>query len=452
MSEPRPDADAADADRGFGPGSSALLALTFLGLFHYVGIETWGHGRESFPRLLVLVAVVVGGSRLRSLERRIGTPNMLALAALALAAWLARSLGLACRDALLNPGLATSAIDIARNVYEAGNQFVAGHNPYGERCQLGHVITPGPHITNTGGVLRMFGLEYRYGFPYFPAMILAYLPFRSLADGLHSIRLGNAAYLVIAALGAAVLAGKSVARPNSLLAASLALVAFLGVEVLAPEHFQLGVTDICIAAFAVVAYAALASEHVVVAGVFLGIAQAAKLLPGPLLMLPALAYVSGLQGRRRLFGAYALVSVILITPAFAANPEGFVSSTVAFYLTYHNVGDDTSLYWFLPEWAKAPFLGVGLVLALGFALVGFRRRPASAAQAAGLAWASYMLFITFNRMTHLNYMWSVHSLGAAALATAAFAPQRARHTSRVASSLAARHRDTSDADTARNRS
>lgn len=402
-------------------GTAAAAVAGFLGLFHFIGNETWGHGKETFPRMLGLAAIVLAAPYVGRYERRVGTPRVLGLVLLAWSALLGQRLYGELRVALDRSDLTTVAIDIARNTYEAGTQFLAGHDMYIERCQLGHEVTAGPHVTVDADGVRMYGLRYTYGFPYFPAMMLAYLPFRQGFAGLHAIRVGNAVYLLLGTIGVAWLAARSVRRGERTLAAGLGTVAYLAIDVLAPEHFRLAVTDVCIAAFAVFAYLAVSYDRAVLAGVLLGVAQGARLLPGPLLVLPAIAYLATRRKRTELGVAYVLTSLAFVLPALVRAPEAFVSSTIAFYLTYHGVGDDTSLYWFLPEWLKAPFLAAGFVLAAGFALIGFRRPARSIGEASGQAFLAYFLFTAFNRMTHLNYLWGIHTLGAVAVASGALA-------------------------------
>lgn len=402
-------------------GSAIVSVVGFLVLFHYVGVETWSFGKETFARMLGIAGLLLLGPWTVRIERRIGTSRLLGLLALAFALFFAVRLGRDLRARLSDPSQSRMAIDIAQNTYEAGTQFLAGRNPYTERCQLGHPVTEGPHVTRGPDGLEMYGLRYPYGFPYFPAMMLAYLPFRASFDGYHAIRAGNAFYLLLATLGVAWLAARAARPGQRTLAVGLSTAAYLAIDVLPPELFQLAVTDVCIAAVAVLGYVALTYDRAVLAGILLGLSQAAKLLPGPLLLLPAMAFLPTRNARLRLGIAYLLTSAALVLPALARAPEEFVASTIAFYLTYHGEGDDTSLYWFLPPWAKAPFLAAGFGLAAYFALRGFRRRGVSAAEAAGDAFLAYFLFTAFNRMTHLNYLWGIHSLGAVAIACQAIA-------------------------------
>ncbi len=336
-----PDATSAPAAPPVGTAVAAVVG--FLALFHYVGLETWGHGKATFVRMLGLLLLVVAAPRLGRLEARIGTSRTLGLVLLAHALLLAHGLFEALRAELARPELTQVGIDIARNVHEAGTQFLAGNNPYEERCQLGHQIAAGPHVTIDGEGVRMYGLRYPYGFPYFPVMMLAYLPFRGAYEGMHAIRAGNGVFMLLGAIGVAWLAARSVPRGSRTLAVGLGLVAYLGIDVLAPEHFRLAVTDVVVAALAVFAFVALSHERVLLAGALFGLAQATKLLPGPMLVLPALLLLTEKRARLRLFLAYALVSLAFLLPPLLRSPEAFLSSTVAFYLTHHGPGDETSI-------------------------------------------------------------------------------------------------------------
>jgi len=412
----------AEPRRSSGVGTAVAVVAAFLALFHWVGVETWGFGQTTILRMLAIALVVLAAPRLVRLEARVGTERFLGFVAIVAASWLAFRLSQSVRAVIANPGRAHGAIDIARNVYEAGTQFLAGRNPYATRTQLGHVVGIGPHVTIEDGVTRMYGLRYPYGFPYFPTMMFAYLPFRRFGEGFHAIRVGNAFYLALGAAGALWLASRSVTRGARTLAIGLSLVAYLAIDVLAPEHFDLAVTDICISAFAVFAFVAASYGRPLATGVILGVVQAAKLLPGPMVALPAIALLGTRRERLVAFATYGVVSLAFLVPAVVPDAEAFFASTVAFYLTYHAEGDDTSLYWFLPEWAKPAFLAIGFVVAAYFTFRGLRTRPETPAIAARDAWLAYFLFTAFNRMTHLNYLWAVHALGAVAVACVALSP------------------------------
>ena len=59
-----------------------------------------------------------------------------------------------------------------------------------------------------GPIQLDFFVPYEYGYPYFPAMMLAYLPFRPFFQGVHAIRAANGLYLSLATI-ASIIAGST---------------------------------------------------------------------------------------------------------------------------------------------------------------------------------------------------------------------------------------------------
>lgn len=403
----------------------AAAAVAFLWLFHCVGLQTWGFGRQNFARLLGVALLIAA---LPWLTRRLAPVRgrvtlVIAVLSLVLASLYVPPLVRETRDVVGQPLRAADASDIARNTHCAGTALLAGQNPYNTRCQLRGVVEPGPHVTVKGGVTRMFGMPYLYGYPYFPAMFLAYMPFRSLAAGFHSVRVANLAFLFLASLGVAWLAWKVTPVGGRLLAVGTGLLAYWGNSVIPRELIGYGVTDILIAVLAIWAFVALAHRRILAAGVLLGLAQAAKLLPGPLLVLPALAYLTTRRERLTLGTAYVGTSLLVVGPALALSPGTFITSTIGFYLTHHAFGDTTAYYAYLAPGFRTVFSLVGYGLALGVASMGFfvGRGRQNLALPVAQAYAAYIVLTAFNRMAHLNYLWGVHSLGAAALVLGALA-------------------------------
>jgi hypothetical protein len=146
-----------------------------------------------------------------------------------------------------------------------------------------------------------------------------------------------------------------------------------------------------------------------------------------LFYLPFLALPMGLRedrrGAIRLVSSYVAVTVGLILPFALLDPARFVSSTILFYLSMHGEGDSTSLWYFLPQGLRAPFLVAGWLFTL--ATVGLPRlRGGTLGSALTAAFASYTLLIAFSPMSHLNYLVAVLSLGAVALAVGAVERRR----------------------------
>lgn len=388
----------------------------WLHLMHLVGTETWGFGRITFWRLLGLIALVLVSSwvgRWVQLER---WRSVLAVAlGLCLAILLVR-FGGSLGGELERPENRGWLIDVGANTYVAGGHLLEGSNPYANLSQLWAEVPVGRGVTRRDGQTLMFGVPYDYGYPYFPAMLLSYLPFRPLAEGYHSIRVANFAFVVITLLAMGVVGrrcSQSTLRwPVAFLSGGL----FLGAGVLATELLRLGVTDVVIAMWAMLGYVALSYRRFGVAGVFFGVAQACKLLPGPAFVLPVVLHLGWGRQSRRLLVAYLATSVALVGPFVLADPGRFVSSTILFYATNHADGDDTSL-WFLLSPALRPwFTLLGALSTLVVLSLAKFRRSLGLAWPMALTFSAYVVFIAFNKMTHLNYLWGVYGLGCCAFA------------------------------------
>ena len=318
-------------------------------------------------------------------------------------------------------------IDIGANTYLAGDTFLDGRNPYATPNQIWHRVLPGPGVRIEDGQVLMYGLRYDYGFPYFPGLMLSYLPFRALAEGYDSIRIGNGILLMVNLLGIGLLARRLRPGAQGWVAAGLGGVAYLGVGVLGHELFHYGITDLVIATYALYGFVALAYGRYGLAGVLFGLAQACKLLPGPALILPVLLYLGTTREAWRLVVAYALTAILVVAPFILWDPERFATSTVLYYLTHHRAGDNTSLWFFLSPYWQTPFLVLGGALAVGSLALARWRHGLGLTWPLALAFCAYVIFVAFNKMSHLNYTWGVYALGCAALGlllAGAFNPDR----------------------------
>jgi hypothetical protein len=349
----------------------------FLLLYHQIAIDAWGHGGANFVRLLGVAVLLALTPLAGRLSARIPGATVLGGVALLVACVCALRFLYETWWVIARSDLQHRAMDIAVNTHRAGTVWLAGESPYDYRCQVGVKIIPGPHVSLGPEGTHLFGLSYTYGYPYFPVMFLAYLPFRWLAPDLHSIRLGNACFYLLAGLSVALLARRCAPRAERTLAIGLSTLAFAAHSILIPELLHAAVTDMVIAMFAGFAFLALSRGSFLLAGIAFGLAQGAKLLPGPLLVLPALAYLSRPRDRVALGSSYLLTSALVLVPSLVTSPERFVSSTIAFYLARYPNGDETSLFSSLPPGFKTPFLLAGLLLALGVAGAGFYRRSSA---------------------------------------------------------------------------
>jgi hypothetical protein len=398
------------------PLASAILLAIWLGLFNVIGNYTWGYGGLTFAMLVLVAALLVWGAPIARVLARLGTQVAVELLLVAALLGLLVQLGAGLREELERPRNQTWVIDIALNTYLAGTAFLEGKNPYAERAQTWGRIKPAPNVTVDEGGVRMFDVPYEYGFPYFPGLFLSYLPARAFVGGLHSLRVANALLIVINLLGMAWLTRRLVPPTMAAVAGLTAAVAYLGISVLQQELLRFAITDLVISTYALFGFVAASHQRWLVSGVLFGLVQACKLLPGPLVVLPVLLWLWGRSGCVKLLAGYVATSLVLVLPWLLQDPRLFLSSTVLFYLTHHAGGDNTSLWFFLPESARTSFRCLGIGLSLCCAGWAFVRRNDSLLTPLTLSFVSYVIFIAFNTMVHLNYLWGIYTLGCTALA------------------------------------
>lgn len=390
-------------------------------LFRRISEETWEHGRETFLRLalIVLLTLCAGwlGRRIAALPSPRSRWLEVVLRALAAGAtlYLLVQMTHALTGELRFDPYGNRAVDIGINTAIAEDWFAAGENPYAQQAQLQYKFEPGPNVEVRDSNVFMYGVPYKYGYPYYPMMFLSYLPFRLVVPGAHSVRLGNWVFLVLNLVGFLLLSRRLAPRSSALTAAAFASVLFLGVPMFVVESVQAAVADVVISTFALFAYVALSSGRMTLAGVLFGLAAACKLLPGPMLVLPALIWAWGRPGFARLLTAFLVSSLMVLLPFILADPSAFLSSTVLFYLVNHAQGDTTSAWYYLPESARPAFTAVGYLLCLGALGWTVRLRRGDVLWPMTIAFAAYLIFVAFARMTHLNYIWGVYSLGSAAI-------------------------------------
>jgi len=382
-------------------------------LFNVVGLETWRHGRQTFGLLLVAAALVLVLPRARRWRTawlcrpRRGVGAVVLVATLAMAGHLLWGAGRALAER-------SSMTDIPRNTWHAGTVLLQGKNPYATRCQLWADLDRGDHVRHTGAGVELYGVPYRYGFPYFPGMLLGYLPARLCGLGEEGLRLWN--LLLTAATGWILWRLVRRLAPDRSGAPLVAVAAFLCVWVYPQEIFEFAVVDILIAGLLVAAFLALDHDRWGLAGVLLGLAQGCKLLPAPVVVLALAAWAGGRPGWRRLALGFVLAAGLVILPFVLWDPAEFLSATVLFYLVHHARGDTTALYPYLPAALRLPQQILGFALTILAAVLPVRREDRDLAAPLAAGFAAYLVFIAFGRMSHLNYLWSVWPLGCAALA------------------------------------
>jgi len=249
----------------------------------------------------------------------------------------------------------------------------------------------------------LFGWRYYYGYPHFPMSALWFTPFVGITGGYNDIRIGNLFYFILnVALLNVILFLASDQRAFACLAGT---VAFLGVDFLVTETFQLGIVD---QAFSVPLLAAIVlamTSHWRGAGVFAGLALASKHFPAIPVVL-ALAIFVHRSGRLREVTAAALISLLVIVVPFVAwDYEAFASATVLHHLHEAAAGDNTALYFFLPDAWKAPFRFVGLLAIAATYLWGYVEMKRPDVRILFLTAAVACILINaFYPVTHLNHL------------------------------------------------
>ena len=385
--------------------NSLFLWLIILNL---LGFMPWTFGPIAFACLLLLVALLWQQAAQPAPSYSIKTLHRLFIACAGLAALLAIA------GFIFKPDW---IVDIAQNTHAATTHFAAGNNPYSHTAQLWVQAFPAdtPNLSVEDGQIFMFGVPYYHGFPYFPLMMLSYLPVHLLLDNYTGMRLTNLLLMLLTLYGFKLISdrlGNSNVQKRQLLLTSI--VAYLGILRYSVEAIALGVTDILIACYLLYAFAALSYEKYWLAGLLLGAAQACKLLPAPFALLAVLIMLWGTRGFWQVLIGFAISALAMTLPFLLWDPQAFVSATFLYYLTHHAGGDDTSLWYFLPQMLQTPFLLLGLAASL-FALWKFARLQTLAGAMAAI-FCCYALFMAFSKMTHLNYLWGVFPLGCMALA------------------------------------
>ncbi len=399
---------------------SSPLVLWVL-LFNIIGFFTWGFGPLTFCCLLLVVYLLFAlqkgrQARLGRLalfpasgraDVSVGLRNSLYLLVLLAAAGAVIGLFVAPDDWL---------IDIGLNTYLACESIAKGLNPYANRAQAWHTIDENhPNVQIVDGQVLLFGVPYYYGFPYFPAMFLSYLPFTLLLERYDAVRLLNVLLMGANLIGIRMLVAR-LSRLHIERSQMVAIVAYLSIGVYWFEIFWLGIVDILLSTFILYAFLCLSNRQFVLGGVCLGLAQAAKLLPPPFLALGIVLLLLGREGFWRFLLAYTATGLAFILPFLLWDPQAFVSATILFYLTAHNMGDNTALWFFLPQFLQGPFLLLGYLAAIGTLIVFVRRGGTHLVDVMAGGFSCYLIFTAFSKMTHLNYLWAVYPLGCVALA------------------------------------
>ncbi len=402
--------------RRLGDGDRAVLfaitVVVWLVALDFVYTHTWDWGVETSALLLAMAAISIGVWELPELPRRAFRGRTTAAVLCVLAAAIA---GYQLRDGVRsarrpNPGVADMSASIRSAIRALA---VDKRNPYATRNNAGCGDIRGrPHVTvDPSGNVRLFGLPYDYGFPYFPGYLLSYWPFEQAFHNPRGMIVANLFWVVLSILGMFVWLG----RGRTGLAA-LAAILFAANPTYQRELYDYVIPDLILGLYILAALLLFDRRHPIAAGVALGLSQASKLLPAPFFLLPLLFALDG-RGRWRLLAGFAVTALAVLLPFVLADPTRFVSSTFLYYLVDHAAGDSTAGWFFVPHRLQPWFLGVGY-LATAVVWVLFSRRCRTATHAASVGFGAWLMFAAFSKMIHLNYIWGALAPGCVGLVAA----------------------------------
>jgi len=393
----------------------ALVALWCVAL-NEVSLHTWGFGALNFGLMFAMVGLVVGakvwGRRVR--DSALSVPVVIAasvVAAVVLGWFLYGQFSVFQANADKDLGS-----DIAANTYAADFfAFDLQQNPYTSHAQTGHRVDDAPNVARVNGQLEMFGVPYYYGYPYFPAMFFLYQPFRWGDSTPQAIRTGNGVYYFLLLAAMAWLAAILVPKGYRVLAALLSMLGFAATLALAGELFMFCTTDIVIPLFTLLGFIALKYGRHSLSGALIGWVFACKLVPGGLFVLLFLIWFWRRPERWKFLIPMFAVILAVIVPYVLKDPSAFLSATILYYLTEHAQGDSTALWFTLPAAIKPLFQIVGyssVVALIGYAAT---RKSFGLPGALAICFVAGAVFVAFNRMAHLNYIWAIAPIGAVAL-------------------------------------
>lgn len=380
----------------------------WLWLWKFVGDHTWTWGRVTFWVLLVIVALLVVVN-LRAWRERLQPSRevrALLLAILALASvYLVVRQARVVRDGF-GPAWAERLWDVSQGAYDFNQALLRGENPYATRTQPQPVHMFKGYSRDDDGGEYFYGWRYYYGYTHFPMSALWFTPFIGITGGYNDIRIGNLVYylLNLVLLNAILF----VACDRRLFGCLVGTVAFLGVDFMVTETFLLGIIDEAFSAPLLASILLAMTSCWRSAGVVAGLSLASKHFPA-IPVVAALAIFVYREGQLRPFASFAAGSfAAVMLPFIAWDYEAFVSATLLPHLHEAGLGDNTALYFFLPEAWKTPFRLFGMGTIAAVYLWSFVRMKQPDAGTMLLTTAVVCLLINaFYPVTHLNHLESI---------------------------------------------
>jgi hypothetical protein len=394
-----------------------LFALgLWLWLWKFVGEHTWTWGRVTFW-ILLAIAALVGAVHALPVRSRAGAGGGRAILIVILAV---ASVYLIARQAQVirsgfEPPWAQRLWDVSQGAYDFNRALFAGENPYRTKAQYHPVDGTRGYSRDAAGREYLFGWRYHYGYPHFPMSALWFAPFMGVTGGYNDVRVGNLVYFVLGLLLLNAIVASASAQP--LLASLTATVAFLGIDFLVSETFQLGIVD---QAFAVPLLAAILlamRSYWRVAGLLAGLALASKHFPAVPVVLALAIYADRSRRLRDLIVFSGASFLAIMLPFLLWDAEAFVSATILHHVHEAHRGDDTALFFFLPDVWKMPFRLLGLASIGGVYVWGIAASNRPDVRVVFVVMTVVSLLINaFYPVTHLNHLESILAFAAGSFA------------------------------------
>jgi hypothetical protein len=394
-----------------------LVALgLWLWLWKFVGEHTWTWGRVTFWILLAIATLL---SLLHALPQHLragaGWVRTFLIVILGLT-----SVYLIARQAQVirsgfDPPWAQRLWDVSQGAYDFNRALFTGENPYRTKAQYHPVEGTRGYTRDAEGREYLFGWRYYYGYPHFPMSALWFAPFMGMTGNYNDIRIGNLVYFVLSLLLLNAIVASASAQP--LLASLTATVAFLGIDFLVTETFQLGIVDQAFAFPLLVAILLAMRSYWRIAGLVAGLALASKHFPSIPVVLALAIYAHRRQRLRDLIGFSGLSFLAVMLPFILWDAEALVSATILHHVHEAGRGDDTALFFFLPDVWKMPFRLLGLASIGGVYVWGIVASKRSDVRVMFLVMTVVSLLINaFYPVTHLNHLESILAFAAGSFA------------------------------------
>jgi predicted membrane-bound dolichyl-phosphate-mannose-protein mannosyltransferase len=244
---------------------------------------------------------------------------------------------------------------------------------------------------------------------------LWFAPFIGMTGGYNDVRIGNLVYFVLSLLLLNAVVASASSRP--VLGCLTATVAFLGVDFLVTETFQLGIVDQAFVFPLLAAILLAMRSYWRSAAIVAGLALASKHFPAIPVVLALAIYAYRRERLHELVVFCGLTFLAVMLPFILWDPEAFVSATVLHHVHEAGRGDNTALFFFLPEPWKMPFRLFGLALIGGVYVAGLVTTKRPDLRMVFLVIAVVCLLINaFYPVTHLNHLESILAFAAISLA------------------------------------